>query len=253
MLSIEQGTGGPRYRLLDSTRAFARDLLVAHDELGAVSARHAHLQLEILQRANSAQEGMPARDWQMLCAGLVDDLRKAVDWALYGRGDISLGIKLVAVGLPLWQTLSLDLEVCRNCEAAVAELDSIGCKDPSLQLKLAVGLAAANALLFDDPEKTIAMFQRAINLAREASDASAEFRALGALALYAVLPGPHMDPAEILEAMRVAAVRTNDPFALWEQQHVYGFWEAGEGYLSRRITREWRKYLPKWTTTPGIR
>jgi tetratricopeptide (TPR) repeat protein len=98
-------------------------------------------------------------------------------------------------------------------------------------LNLAVGLAAANALLLDAPEKTIAMFQRAIELARAASDASAEFRALGALTLYTVLSGTHSDPAEILEAMRIAAVRTNDPFALWEQQHLYGFWEAGKGYL----------------------
>ena len=231
MLSIDQEAGEPRYRLLDSTRAFARDLLVAHDEFDRVSARHAHLQLEILKGANSKQAGMPVRDWQALCARQVDDLRKAVDWALYGRCDLLLGIRLVAAGLPLWQTLSLDFESCRNCEAALAEKDGIDCEDPSLELTLAVGLAAANTLLFDDPGKTIAMFQRAIDLARAASDANAEFRALGATALYAVLPGTNSDPAEILEAMRVAAVRTNDPFALWEQQHAYGFWEAGEGYM----------------------
>ena len=166
MLSIDQGAGEPRYRLLDSTRAFARDLLVAHDELDRVSARHAHLQLEILERANSEQAGMPVRDWQMLCAGQVDDLRKAIDWALYGRRDLLLGIKLVAAGLPLWQTLSLDLEISRNCTTALAELDGIDCKDPTLELNLAVGLAAANALLSNDTEKTIATFQRAIDLAR---------------------------------------------------------------------------------------
>jgi predicted ATPase len=117
MLSIDQGEGEPRYRLLDSTRAFARDLLVAHDELDRVSAGHAHLQLEILERANSEQAGMPVRDWHMLCAGQVDDLRKAIDWALHGRRDLLLGIRLVAAGLPLWQTLSLDLEISRNCTA----------------------------------------------------------------------------------------------------------------------------------------
>jgi tetratricopeptide (TPR) repeat protein len=217
--------------LLDSTRAFAGDLLVAHDEFDRVSARHAHLQLEILERANSEQAGMPVRDWQMRCAEQVADLRKAIDWALYGRHDLAIGIKLVAAALPLWQTLSLDLESCRNCNAALAELDRMDYKDQTLELNLAVGLAATNALLFDDPEKTIAMFQRAIDLARAASDANAEFRALGALALYAVLPGTHSNPVEILEAMRVAAIRTNDPFALWEQQHAYGFWEACEGHM----------------------
>jgi REase_MTES_1575 len=55
-------------------------------------------------------------------------------------------------------------------------------------------------------------------LARAASDANAEFRALGALALYTVLRGTQSDPAGTLEAMGKAAIRTNDPFALWEQQ-----------------------------------
>ncbi len=232
MLSIDQGAGEPRYRLLNSTRAFARDLLVAHDELDRVSARHAHLQLEILERVNSEQTEMPVRDWQMLCAGHVDDLRKAIDWALHGRRDLFLGIRLVAAGLPLWQTLSLDLEISRNCAAALAELDGIECKDPTLELNLAVGLAAANALLSNDTEKTIATFQRAIDLARAASDAYAEFRALGALALYAVLRGTQSDPVGTLEAMGKAAIRTNDPFALWEQQHVYAFWESCLGCFS---------------------
>lgn len=237
MLSIDQGEGEPRYRLLDSTRAFARDLLAARDELDRVSARHAHLQLKILERANSEQATMPVRDWQMLCAGQIDDLRKAIDWALYARRDLALGIKLVAAGLPLWQTLSLDSESCRNCTAALAELDGIDCKEPTLELNLSVGLAGANALLSNDTEKTIASFQRAIDLARAAANANAEFRALGALALYAVLRGTQSHPADTLDAMGKAAIRTNDPFALWEQQHVYAFWESCSGCFSSAHAR----------------
>jgi tetratricopeptide (TPR) repeat protein len=37
--------------------------------------------------------------------------------------------------------------------------------------------------------------------------------------------------------MRLAAVQTNDPFALWEHQHAYGFWEAGGGYLVKYHAR----------------
>jgi predicted ATPase/DNA-binding winged helix-turn-helix (wHTH) protein len=237
MLSIDQGEGEPRYRLLDSTRAFARDLLAAHDEFDKVLARHAHLQVEILERANSEQAQVPVRDWQMFCAGQVDDLRKAIDWALHGRRDLSLGIRLVTAGLPLWQTLSLDLEISRNCMAALAELGGVDCEDPAIELNLAVGLAAANALLSNDTQKTIATFQRAIDLARAASNASAEFRALGALALYAMLRGTRSDPAGTLEAMGQAAIRTNDPFAVWEQQHVYAFWESCSGYMSSAHAR----------------
>lgn len=258
MLGTDEGVGEPRYRLLDSTRAFAHDLLVAHGELSGVSLRHANLQLRILERANSEQAGMAARDWQLLCAGQVHDLRKAIDWALHDRGDLLLGIKLVAVALPLWQTLSLDLESCRNCEAALAELDHIERNDPSLKLNLTIGLAKANALLSNDPKKTVAMFQRAIGLARSACDASAEFQALGALALYAVLPGTQPDAAATLEAMRDVAVRTNDPFALWEQQHLYAFWEGSSGHLTscharlERVFSELEAYPEHLLTKPQL-
>ncbi len=48
MLSVVARTsGGPRYRLLDTTRAFAGSLLDSLGELDAVSADQARLQLEI--------------------------------------------------------------------------------------------------------------------------------------------------------------------------------------------------------------
>src|SRR5262249_6515385 len=46
MLSIDQTSGELRYRLLDSTRAFAASLLDSHGELAPVSASHARLQLD---------------------------------------------------------------------------------------------------------------------------------------------------------------------------------------------------------------
>jgi predicted ATPase len=226
MLSVDQTYSEPRHRMLDSTRAFAGDLLKSHGELDTVSASHARLQLEILTRAGAEHATMPARRWHATYSGQADDLRKALDWALYGCGDPMLGIQLTAAGLPLWSELSLAEESRRNCARALAEFNRIGCADASLKLKLIVGRATSNTYLSADPEETIGLLEEAILLARETSDASAECGALGALAMYNLLPGHQSTVPGLLHAMRDAAIRADDRSALWEQEQLNAVLEA---------------------------
>ena len=214
MLSIDQTYSDSRHRMLDSTRAFAGDLLKSCGELDAVSASHARLQLEILTRAGVEHATLPARKWHATYSGQADDLRKALDWALYGCGDLMLGIQLTAAGLPLWSELSLAEESRRNCGRALSEFNRIGCADAPLKLKLTVGLATSNTYLSADPQETIALLEAAIQLARETGDASAECGALGALAMYNLLPGHVSTVPDILHSMRDAAIRANDRSAL---------------------------------------
>lgn len=226
MLSVDQTFGELRYRLLDSTRAFAGDLLDGQGELNAVSASHARLQLEILTRAGAEHATMPARKWHATYGGQADDLRKALDWALYRSGDPLLGIQLVAAGLPLWHELSLGEETRRNCERGLAEFDHIAGADDALKLKLVLGLATVSTYLSDDAGRTVALFETAIQLARETADASAECRALGALSTFAVLTGHQSAVLDTLQAMRDAAIRANDRAALWEQELLRAVWDV---------------------------
>jgi hypothetical protein len=125
-----------------------------------------------------------------------------------------LGIQLTAAGLPLWSELSLAEESRRNCGRALSEFNRIGCADAPLKLKLTVGLATSNTYLSADPQETIALLEAAIQLARETGDASAECGALGALAMYNLLPGHVSTVPDILHSMRDAAIRANDRSAL---------------------------------------
>jgi predicted ATPase/DNA-binding winged helix-turn-helix (wHTH) protein len=224
-------TSEGRLRMLDTTRAFAAELLATSGELDTAAQQHARLQLDILITTNAKSAELSAEAWRTLCNEQVDDLRKAIDWCLYHNGDTLLGLNLVAAGLPLWQELSLGEESRRNCELALSELTRIGLADQRLKLTLAVGLATANAYLANDQEKTIASFNQAIDLARATGDADAECKALGAFAIYMLLPGGESVLRRTLEQMRQAALRTEDPFALWEQQHLHSFWIAARGHF----------------------
>ncbi|MCS3498678.1 putative ATPase/DNA-binding winged helix-turn-helix (wHTH) protein [Bradyrhizobium japonicum] len=229
MISEDHSTGKLRHRLLDSTRAFASTLLEGHGEVAAVSTRHARLQLEILTRAGEEHASLSARAWHARYGGQVDDLRKALDWALYQSADTLLGMQLVAAGLPLWHELSLGEESRENCRQALAEFERTGCTDTALKLNLIVGLATGNTYLSGDPDETIALYKMAIRLARETGKPGIECRSLGALALYTLLPGNQSGVSETLGSMRRAAIEANDRAALWEQDHLVAEWEAVRG------------------------
>ncbi|NMN71451.1 winged helix-turn-helix domain-containing protein [Rhizobium sp. 57MFTsu3.2] len=220
MLSVEQIAGGMRYRLLDSTRAFAGNLLEASGELPAASKAHARLMLANFARANADRARLPARQWHAAYAGHADDLRRAIGWALFRRGDPMLGLQLVASGVPLWHELSLSEEARRNCEQALAEFDRIGCDDLALKLKLIVGLAAVSSYISADAEKATETFETAIQLSRQIGDTNAECQALGAFARYRLLPGNQTEVWKILKGLKRVAMRSNNRPAKWEHEFL---------------------------------
>jgi len=85
--------GGPmrRYRLLETTRAYALEKLVAEAEA----------------------ETRPAREWLADYTPRIDNVRAALDWALSPAGDVSIGAALTAAVVPLWVHVS-PAEECRG-------------------------------------------------------------------------------------------------------------------------------------------
>jgi predicted ATPase/DNA-binding winged helix-turn-helix (wHTH) protein len=102
-----------RYRLLDTTRAYALEKLADSGERHAVACRHAEYYRDLFARAEA--------EWEMQLSAArladygrqIDNLRAALDWALSPGGDASIGVALTAAAVPLWMHLSL-LEECRG-------------------------------------------------------------------------------------------------------------------------------------------
>lgn len=106
----------PRYRLLQTTRAFALEQLAATGEADALQRRHAQaLHARLAPRA--------ARYWQQTpeelddSAAELDNLRAALDWAMPGGRDRHLACSLLAVSNWLWHhsgQLREGLSLCRR-------------------------------------------------------------------------------------------------------------------------------------------
>jgi predicted ATPase/DNA-binding winged helix-turn-helix (wHTH) protein len=225
MVAVEQRDNEFGYRLLDSTRAFAAALLDRHDETASAYSAHARWVLKMLVRAAADQPATSPGLWRASYAMLIHDLRKALEWTLHRSADRMLGIQLVAAGLPLWHELSLSGEIRVNCELALSELRRVGRSDTSLELKLVVGLASVSTYLASDPNQASGLFEKAIELARATGDPQAECRALGAFATYELMRCRVNEVAVALASMRTAALRANQPAALWEEEQLRAQYE----------------------------
>jgi predicted ATPase len=104
LVQTEVAGDTPRYRLLESTRLFARERLIERDELDSAGAAQAAAMLQLAERLELAYETMPDRAWKALAEPELENWRAALEWSLGARRDIPLGQRLAATLSPVWTT-----------------------------------------------------------------------------------------------------------------------------------------------------
>ena len=111
------------YRMLDTTRRFARARLDEAGEELEFRRRHALELLALVKHARAEWETRRGRTTLFLDqAHHVDDLRQALGWAFSEVGDSALGIELTLTAVPLWFQLGLvkeSFDLMRRAQNAV--------------------------------------------------------------------------------------------------------------------------------------
>lgn len=168
-----------RYRLLDTTRAYAREKLAEAGEAERVAQSHARHCLERFRGAQRDTEQLAPADWQIRYAPLLDDLRAALDWAFSAGGDARVAVELVIAGVPLWNRLLLMRECQANIERALATPRSARNATLDMALFSALGATVSHANL-SSPHMSAA-WARALELARRTGDRAHELQSLWGL------------------------------------------------------------------------
>ena len=78
-----------RYRLLETTRAYALEKLLETGEHGDVARRHAGYYRSLFQRAAAETKTRPAVEWLAVYGLDIDNVRAALDWAFAPGGDVT--------------------------------------------------------------------------------------------------------------------------------------------------------------------
>src|SRR6202023_3830789 len=95
----------PRFRLLQTARAYALERLCESGEREVVAHRHAEYYRNLLGRAEGEVAARPAGEWLADYAPEIDNLRVALNWAFSPSGVESIGVALTVAAIPLWLQL----------------------------------------------------------------------------------------------------------------------------------------------------
>ena len=200
-----------RYRLLDTTRAYALEKLSDSGELQAVTRRHAEYYHDLFERAETEWETRPTAEWLTDYGRQIDNLRAALDWAFSPAGDTLIGAALTAAAVPLWMQLSL-LEECRGrVERALAALAAGAGRDAQREMQLQAALATSLMYTRSAASEIGAVWSQALEIAESLSNTEYQLRSLWGLWGFRINNGQHRAALTLAQRFYALAASRSDP------------------------------------------
>ncbi|MCD9108889.1 ATP-binding protein [Bradyrhizobium japonicum] len=161
------------YRLLDTTRAYARDIQIAEDEAHDLAVRHATYYRNWLEQRGG--------DWSIFASGAertlhfasMNNVRAALEWCFGERGDIRLGIRLAAAAVDVFLAMSLLAECHRWSQRALIALDA-ATVGSSEEMRLQAGLGVSSSQMYGETDAVNDALNRSLAIAEARGDTAYE-------------------------------------------------------------------------------
>jgi predicted ATPase/DNA-binding winged helix-turn-helix (wHTH) protein len=243
LLSVNAVETTTRYRLLDTTRAYASAKLVHSDESAATARRHALYYRDFLEHQASASAASSRAGELADNAHQLGNVRAALEWAFFERGDTELGTALAAASTHLFLEASLLSECHRWTERALAALDQ-RTRGTRHEMNLQSALGVSLMFTRGNSEQARAAYMRGLELAEELDDRLNQLRLHGLLHIFHERAGDFH--SALMFASRGAAVANEiaDPVAiaaahsmLGISQHLMGDQSAARQHLEAALTQ----------------
>src|SRR3954454_1928109 len=239
LVTADVGIAKSRFRLLDTTRAYAIEMLDESGERERIARRHAEYFRHLFERAENEGTLRQRGEWRTDYAGEIDNLRTALDWAFSPNGDGSIGVGLTAAAGPLWISLSL-LEECRSrAKQGLDALGTAGGKHPRDEMRLRAALGASTS----DPSEMGAAFGRTLEIAEVLGDTEYQLRALSGLHYCHIRLSQYRAALAFGQRFYDLAISGADPYdrlyaerTLGVTKHFLGDQVSARGHLERALT-----------------
>lgn len=192
-----------RYRLLESTRQYAHELLEKSGELEPMQVRHATWFLEFAQQAESVRDSTPTKAWLNAVDPELDNLRAALDWALADKHDVELGAALAASMGEYFFLSGYEAEGRLRVEAALALSGDI--KSKATLAGLWRGRYLLSSLAISSWTRLREVAEYGLQLNRELGDVAGTRFALSGIAETYLRQGQHDEAQRYLDEALVLA------------------------------------------------
>jgi predicted ATPase/DNA-binding winged helix-turn-helix (wHTH) protein len=212
LVATEIGATSVRYRLLDTTRAYALGKLIRSGEASAVALRHATYFREVLERYDSVASRLCKPTGAAVHREHVSNVRAALEWSFAAQGDLDLGTALAAASAPLFLEMSL-LSECRVwMERSLAARD-VAALGPRREMEIQASLALSLMFTEGDCEDIRAALARCFALAEELRYPRLQLRLFGALHIFLTRIGDFHGALALAQRSEAVAKMIRDPAA----------------------------------------
>jgi predicted ATPase/DNA-binding winged helix-turn-helix (wHTH) protein len=198
------------YRLLETTRAYAREKLADSGELEQAARKHAEYYLDFCRPAEVEWQTRPAAEWRAHYGTQIANVRAALDWAFSPLGNASIGVALTAAAVPLWCQLSLLNECRRRVGQALSHGASEG-RDSQCEMQLEAALGLSLFHTKGSMRETGAAWTRALAIADRLKNTEYQLRALWGLWSYRMTSAEYRVALAFAQRFRRLAAKQPDP------------------------------------------
>jgi predicted ATPase/DNA-binding winged helix-turn-helix (wHTH) protein len=202
--------GQPKYRLLDTTRAYALEKLEEHAELNSSSRRHAEYVTEYLESQRDALATLPRSERLTALSCVLSNVRAALNWSFGPHGDDEIATRLAAVSTDMLLELSLVVECQFWAERAMVRL---GSQHQNSRREMAISASLPFALMYieGNNQHVRTAFSRALEVAVRQRDLDYELRLLSGLFRYSYWSIDIRGALDIAARSKRVAQKTQDP------------------------------------------
>lgn len=240
LLLLDLGQTRLQYRFLESIRFYALEKLADEADLKQVMDRYADHILTAARCASEDWKTLSTDEWQSTHAGMIDDIRGALDWSFSVNGDEHVGASILACATPYWVQLSLHDE-CRNRISEVLERLSASLT-PHKEMALQAALGTALSWAVGPVAEADSAWQRALHLAQTQGASEIELQARYGLWLVSLRSGRFQASLEHSQEMLACSRDADDPEAAavagriaGVSQHFLGNHDLARALLEKSI------------------
>jgi predicted ATPase/DNA-binding winged helix-turn-helix (wHTH) protein len=221
LLSANAGDTMTRYRLLDTTRAYALTKLVDAGEADATAQRHAVYYRDFFEQVEAGPPTSPQSGGLAANAEHLGNVRAALEWCFLQCGDLGLGTALAASAARLFVETSLLIECYRWTERALAALDD-ATRGTRREMALLAALGVSLMFTKGNSEQVHAAYTRGLELAEQLDDQLNQLRLLGRLHIFHERSGDFHSALAFAQRGEAVAKEIGDPVGIAAARSLLG-------------------------------
>ncbi|CCD90992.1 Transcriptional regulator [Bradyrhizobium sp. ORS 375] len=240
LIAVASGTSETRYRLLDTTRAYALSKLIDCDDENGVFRRHAMFYLRWAEQHENVRLTEDSLDGASSYYPHLGNIRAALEWSFL-QTDKSVAVALTSAAAPLLLEASLVTECRRWTELAILNLDESS-RGTSREVALQAALGLSLMFSQGNSEEARTSLERGLEVAESLGDLPSQLQLIGRLHLFHYRTGGFREALNFAERSESVALKMDDPGALAAASSLLGVshhlmedLEKARGYLESAV------------------